>query len=184
MPGNLQPRQGFFGLLLSHHPPDKLHLCYRLTIGGRSLHFCARCLGLFPAMFLTLWLARFGQPWSEWSIWVALLLLPLPALIDWGTTVASGRPERANWIRFTTGIGLGAGLGASLYVNSYALLATPVKAQFVFLLGSVWVAWLMSYLRRSIMRRRRKPVRRRRRMSLEEYVLQETRNLKPPDKPD
>jgi uncharacterized membrane protein len=160
-------------MLLSHHPAEKLHLCYQIRIGRHSLHFCARCLGLFPAMLLTLFLARLGGPWPEWLVWVILLLMPLPALVDWGTTAASGRPERANWVRLTTGIGLGVGLGASLFVNSRALLSTPVKAQFVFLLGSVWVVWLVSYLRRTILRRRVRTVRRRKRMSLEEYVLKD-----------
>ncbi|HUU02521.1 MAG TPA: DUF2085 domain-containing protein [Myxococcota bacterium] len=173
MSGDPPQPQGFFGLLLSHHPASKLHLCYEIRIGKRSLHFCARCLGLLPAMFLTLFLARLGGPWPEWLVWVMLLLMPLPALVDWGTATASGRPERANWVRLTTGIGLGVGLGASLFINSYALLSTPVKAQFVFLVGSVWVVWLVSYLRRSILRSKRQTARRRKRMSLEEYMLQD-----------
>ena len=163
-------RQSFLSLLISHHRVEELHLCYRLPVGRRILHFCARCLGIIPAMILTLVLGRLTGPWPEWLVWALLLLAPLPALLDWATTMAAGKPERANWIRFTTGIGLGAGIGASLYVNTYALLSYPVKIQFIYLLASVWIAWMFSYARRSKTRRERVMQRAKRRPTLEEYV--------------
>jgi uncharacterized membrane protein len=173
LPTDLPPRrQGFFGLLISHHPPEQLHLCYRIRLGRRYLHFCARCSGLFPAMFLTLLIGRLTGPWPEWLAWFLLFIPPLPALMDWGTATAAGRAERANWIRMVTGIGLGTGFGASLHVNTYDLLGRPVMAQFVFLLTSVWVVWMVSYSRRSRMRREKVQERMRNRPTLEQFVRQ------------
>ena len=163
-------RQSFLSLLISHHRVEELHLCYRLPLGRRVLYFCARCLGIVPAMILVLVLGRLTGPWPEWLVWALLMLAPLPALLDWGTTAATGKPERANWIRFTTGIGLGSGIGTSLYVNTYALLSSPVRIQFIYLLASVWIAWMFSYARRSKARRERALQRMKRRTTLEEYV--------------
>jgi len=166
----LGSRQSFFSLLLSHHPVDKLHLCYHLKLGRHQLHFCARCSGLFPAMFLTLVAGSLTGPWPWWLEWILLFLPPLPAFLDWGTTVASGKPERSNRLRLLTGAGFGIGLGASLHVNSYALMSYPVMAQFGFFLTAVWLVWLVSYVRRSRVRRERMKERLRNRGSLEEYL--------------
>ena len=95
--------QSFFSLLLSHHPADKLHLCYRLRLGPRTLHFCARCSGLFPAMFLTLVVGQLTGPWPFWLEWLLLFVPPLPAFLDWGTTVATGKPERSNRVPAASG---------------------------------------------------------------------------------
>jgi len=146
--------QRIWSLLLSHKPDDKLHLCIRMRVFGRSLYFCSRCLGLYPALLLVLGLGRMIGPFPAWLTFVLLFLAPLPAFLDWGTRTAAGLPERPNSVRFWTGIGLGLGLGANLYVNSYALLSLPVMAQIAFFLASIWVVWLTSYLRRRRARRR------------------------------
>ncbi|RME28556.1 MAG: DUF2085 domain-containing protein [Deltaproteobacteria bacterium] len=140
--------QSFWRLLLSHHTEDKLHLCYRMGWGNHRVAVCARCLGLYPAMVGALLVGRATGPWPEWLEWTLLLLAPIPALLEWGTTVASGRPERPNAVRLSTGIGLGLSLGASLHVNTYALFSAPVRAQLLLLLASIWVVWLASYFRR------------------------------------
>jgi hypothetical protein len=163
-------RQSFFALLLSHHPVDRLHLCYPLQIGSRQVHLCARCLGLFPAMFLVLGVGIATGPWPWWLEWLLLFLPPLPAFLDWGTSTAAGKPERGNLVRLLGGIGLGTGLGASLHINTYALASYPVMAQFVFFLASVWVVWMVSYARRSRVRREQLRERIARRPSLEEYI--------------
>ena len=74
-------RQSFLSLLISHHRVEELHLCYRLPLGRRILYFCARCLGIIPAMIITLVLGRLTGPWPGWLLWVLLLLAPLPALL-------------------------------------------------------------------------------------------------------
>ena len=141
-------RQGILSLLFSHHMVEDFHLTYALRVGSRTLHFCARCSGLYPAMFCTLLIGRFTPRWPFWLEGVLLFLAPLPALIDWGTSTATGKPERSNTIRMLTGIGLGIGLGTNLLMNTYELLAVPVRAQVIFLLAVIWVVWLASYLRR------------------------------------
>ena len=126
----MSPRgdQSFFSLLLSHHPADKLHLCYRLKLGSREVFFCARCSGLFPAMLAVLIAGQLTGPWPWWLEWLMLFLPPLPAFLDWGTSVATGKPERSNRLRMLTGAGLGTGLGAPLHDNTYALMSYPVMA--------------------------------------------------------
>lgn len=162
--------QSVFSLLLSHHPVEKLHLCYRLRLGRRQLHFCARCSGLFPAMLLTLVAGQLTGRWPWWFEWIMLFIPVLPAFLDWGTTTSTGKPERSNRLRFLTGVGLGIGIGASLHINTYALLSYPVMAQLAFLLAAVWVVWMASYARRSRLRRERLKERLKNRPSLEEYL--------------
>ncbi len=161
--------QSLWSWLISHHPTDSYHLCYRFEIGRFSLHICARCLGLFPAMFATILMGNLMGQWPFWLAWSLLYLAPLPALLDWGTTTASGRPERSNHIRMVTGIGLGSAIGANLHIQTYALLSEQVVMQALYLLGSVWIVWLTSYLRRIGLRK--KPAKADR-PSLEEYIQQ------------
>lgn len=141
-------RQGFFSLLISHHMAEDFHLTYALRVGSRTLHFCARCSGLYPAMFVTLLIGRLTPQWPFWLEGALLFLAPLPALFDWGTSTATGKPERSNTVRMLTGIGLGVSLGANLVVNMRELLGPLVMSQLTFFLAVIWVVWLVSYLRR------------------------------------
>lgn len=163
-------RQSFFSLLLSHHPVDRWHLCYRFRVAGRELALCARCLGIFPAMGLTFLAGHLSGRWPGWAEWLVLMLPPLPALVDWATTVVTGRPERKNWIRLVTGIGLGVGIGGALHVNSYALLNEPVSAQFLYIVATVLLVRVTVYIRFGLKRRRRLKERLRDRPNLEEYI--------------
>jgi uncharacterized membrane protein len=166
-------RQSFLSLLLSHHSSDEFHLCYSCKIGQRRLFFCARCLGMYPALFVVLALGRFSGPWPAWLEWIMLFLAPLPAMIDWGVTTATGAPEHANLVRFSTGIGLGAALGANLHINTYALLSYPILAQILFFLWSMWTVWMISYARRSKVRRELYRQKLLSRPSLEDFLKEE-----------
>ncbi len=163
-------RQGFFSLLLSHRPKEQWHLCYRFRLAGRDLALCPRCLGIFTAGALTFLIGHLTGPWPTWVEWAVLMLPPLPALVDYATTGVLGKPERANWIRLVTGIGLGVGIGGALHVNSYALLNRPVSAQFLYIVATVFLVKLTAYLRFGLARRRRVKQRRRNRPTLEEYI--------------
>lgn len=160
------------GVLLSHHRDDQLHLCYRVNVFGRELFLCARCSGIYPAMFLVLLAERLSGPWTWWVQWTLLFLAPLPALVEWGITVATARPERSNLTRTLTGMGLGAAIGMNLAVNTRHLAAPAVTAQFVYFLAVVWLVWMLSYIRRSKARRSMASVKRRRKQSLQEFVFE------------
>jgi len=163
-------RQSFFSLLLSHRPKDQWHLCYRFRVGEREWALCARCLGIFPAGALTFLVGRLTGQWPWWAEWGVLMLAPLPALFEWATTSVSGRPDRKNWIRMVTGIGMGMGIGGALHVNSYALINGPVAAQFLFIVATVLLVRIVNYIRTGIKRRRRVKERLRNRPTLEEYI--------------
>jgi uncharacterized membrane protein len=163
-------RQSFFSLLLSHHPVDQWHLCYRFRLAGRELAVCARCLGIFPAMALTFLVGHLSGRWPAWAEWVVLMFPPLPALLDWATSTVVGRPGRKNWIRLVTGIGLGVGIGGALHVNSYALLNEPVSAQFLYIVATVLLVRVTVYIRFGLKRRRQLKERLRDRPTLEEYI--------------
>lgn len=165
--------ESFWSLLLSHHPVGKRHLCYQLNIGKSIIYLCARCLGLFPAMFSAIAIGYFTGPWPWQLAWCLLFLAPLPALLDWGTQTGSGKPERSNRLRLITGVGLGAAIGTNLHMQTYALLSYQAVAQLTFLLGSVWMVWLISYIRRNRERYTTKRNRQRQMPNLEEYLKQQ-----------
>ena len=118
--------------LLSHHPPEQHHRCVR--VGAWSV--CARCLGLYPLLFLLLGLQiALGAP-TGWpgDPWIALLL-PLPALVDW----ARGRFDPltgTNPSRLATGALLAVGLSRTLYLH----LREPFHLLAVAQLGGILLA--------------------------------------------
>lgn len=98
---------------LSHHLAPELHRTYQMG----SVRLCARCLGLYPALVLTLALlfARHAPlAWPHETAWVLLLTLPSVADWSWGRF----RPEAgSNGWRTFTGVLLGLALGRTLYVH-------------------------------------------------------------------
>jgi uncharacterized membrane protein len=163
-------RQSFLSLLLSHHPVDQWHLCYRVRLAGRELALCPRCLGIFSAMALTLLVGQLSGRWPAWAEWLVLMFPPLPALVDWSTSTILGKPERKNWIRLVTGIGMGVGIGGAMHVDTYALFNEPVSAQFGYVVMTVFLVRVTAYLRFGLERRRQHKERLRSRPTLEEYI--------------
>lgn len=110
---------------LSHHHPDEYNRTYLL--GG--LRVCARCLGTYPVLLASLvglFAARAPLKW-EWDVPV-VLLLTLPALVDWA--VGRFRPASgSNVVRTATGILLGLALGRSLHVHVQRPLPAVLLAQ-------------------------------------------------------
>jgi uncharacterized membrane protein len=90
----------FFRLLIEHHPPWQRDRCLSLSFKGRHVYLCARCsgtvLGYVAGTIIVL-----GYP-SLYSV----VLLALPALIDWGTQKLCLR-ESNNMMRVLTGFSLG-----------------------------------------------------------------------------
>ncbi|QSQ28040.1 DUF2085 domain-containing protein [Pyxidicoccus parkwayensis] len=110
---------------LSHHHPDEYNRTY--AVGG--VRVCARCLGTYPVMFLSmvgLFALRAPREW-HWDIPV-VLALTLPALVDWA--VGRFRPASgSNAVRTLTGVLLGLALGRSLQVHVQRPLPAVLLAQ-------------------------------------------------------
>ncbi|HOX45172.1 MAG TPA: DUF2085 domain-containing protein [Myxococcota bacterium] len=107
---------GFLGFLLAHHHADQLERCYLVRRGARPIWVCARCLGLLPALLLTLGAQLVWPiPPGAWDApWLALGTLP--ALLDWGLA-RLGRSPGSNPRRTWTGVLLGLALGRTAGIH-------------------------------------------------------------------
>ncbi|WP_121741555.1 DUF2085 domain-containing protein [Natronorubrum halophilum] len=101
--------------LLSHHVPSERYRCYSPVVFGRRIHFCARCLGLYPGILAALAASLFASGLAHSSTTALLIVLgfPLPALVDWTVTTFTDR-RGYNAVRTTTGFLLGYGYGVGL----------------------------------------------------------------------
>jgi uncharacterized membrane protein len=87
-------------LLVEHHPPWLRDRCLCLDLNGGPVYLCARCTGTalgFVAGFLIA--SASASPYI-------IILLALPALVDWGTQKLCLR-ESTNIMRVMTGFSLG-----------------------------------------------------------------------------
>lgn len=97
--------------LLSHHEPREWYRCYQPVVLGRRFRLCARCSGIYPGIAAGLLGYGFGPSFVT-SI-ALVVLLPLPALVDWILTTFT--PRRGyNAVRTATGLLLGYGYGLGL----------------------------------------------------------------------
>jgi hypothetical protein len=94
---------------LSHHQPDQLDRC--VVIGGR--HVCRRCLVLWPLTFLALALALTGVRWPRSADDLLLVLLPLPAVVEFVLEHAGRWPYRPV-VQVAVSVPLAAALGVGL----------------------------------------------------------------------
>jgi len=105
-------------LPLAHHRVEHANRCVLLPLGGRRVALCARCLGLYPAMFLAFalqWALHLG-PLGRADLLIAVGLA-LPGLLDWGEGIlnpGSGNNAR----RLITGAMLGIALGRTLWLHA------------------------------------------------------------------
>lgn len=98
---------------LSHHRPGEHHRC--VAIGG--LRVCARCLGVYPVLFVLLAAQIAGRAPMTSSLDLAVgFLVPLPALLDWARGRFNPR-SGSNGLRFLTGFLLGVSLSRTLYLH-------------------------------------------------------------------
>lgn len=97
--------------LLSHHQPAEYHRCYSPAVGGRPVHICARCLGIYPGIVVGLFTPAGGVATPVGLV----ALAALPALLDWALTTFTHRTG-FNIVRTATGalLGWGYGLGLTL----------------------------------------------------------------------
>ena len=105
-------------LPLAHHRTEHASRCVHLSLGGRRVALCARCLGLYPVMFMAFalqWALDLG-PLGRADLLIAVGLA-LPGLLDWGEGIldpCSGNNPR----RLITGAMLGAALGRTLWLHA------------------------------------------------------------------
>ncbi|MEM3465725.1 MAG: DUF2085 domain-containing protein [Candidatus Jordarchaeales archaeon] len=113
----------FLVFLLSHHTEEYAHRTLRLKIRTHEVRLCARCSGLTLGFFSGILVLHFWW-WLYITEQVAvalIVLLLMPALLDWGTQSVLGR-ESKNWIRVTTGFSLGFGICLAKFINLTTLL--------------------------------------------------------------
>lgn len=115
---------------LSHHAEGELHRCYRFG----PLQVCARCLGTYPALLLSLGGCFWARAPLESPFDVAAIAVVVPAVLDW----AVGRfwPHvGTNLGRTATGVLLGLGLGRSLFVHVQKPFPVILMGQAAVVLG-------------------------------------------------
>jgi len=107
---------GFWGFLIAHHWPGQLERCYQVWLGRKPVWFCARCTGLYPVLAVVLVLLLLGHPPPGRLDLIWLLVLPLPAVVDWARSRLTGWPG-SNWLRSFTGALLGVSLARTVQLN-------------------------------------------------------------------
>lgn len=129
---------GALGFLLAHHVPPHLDRCYLCWLGRRPVWWCARCLGMYPALLLVLAIQLIVRPVVGW--WDALWLFGLatPAVVDWALFRLAGRPG-TNRVRTLTGVLLGFSLGRTVYLNMVAPANLLVVTHLALLVVSIAV---------------------------------------------
>jgi hypothetical protein len=121
-------------LWLSHHDPAGYDRC--VVLAGRRV--CRRCLVLYPLTLVVLVVAR-GTGWSAASEALALVVLPLPAVIEF---VAEHRgairysPGRQMLVTIPLAVALGAGFDRYLDRRSDPVFWSTVVAYTVICLWS------------------------------------------------
>lgn len=126
---------------LSHHPPEEYDRCYRL--GG--LHVCARCLGVYPTLFVALVIGFAVRAPTEHPLDLPVVLgLTAPATLDWA--FGRFRPHAlSNAWRTATGVLLGLALGRSLFIHLQRPFPAVLLAQLALVTAIVLPVILATY---------------------------------------
>ena len=101
-------------LWLSHHQPDELDRC--AVVAGR--HVCRRCLLLWPLTFVVFALALAGVRWPRGADDLLLVLLPLPAVLEFVLEHGGHLPYRPGLqAAVTVPLAAALGVGFDRYVH-------------------------------------------------------------------
>lgn len=102
-------------LWLSHHWPDDYDRC--VLVAGR--HVCRRCLVLYPVAFAVMALSLAGLRLPGPAEVVAMVLLPLPAVIEFCVEhVGRSHHSPRRLVAVTVPLGIALGLGFGRYLRS------------------------------------------------------------------
>ena len=93
-------------LIVSHHPPERLHRTIHIGLKRKSIHLCSRCTGTVLGIIAIFAVNTFGLKFPIEFYLPLISLLPLVATIDWFTQSAKLR-ESKNWLRVSSGFLLG-----------------------------------------------------------------------------
>ena len=102
---------------LSHHGPLEEDRCVVIEAAGKRFLVCARCLGVSVGLMVGIVLGWLLVPTLS-----IVLVLPLPAFVDW-TLYMVGVSKGRNLIRVLTGTLLGLGHAAFMFALVYCELA-------------------------------------------------------------
>ena len=121
-------------LLLSHHPPERLHRTFRISLLGKNVYLCSRCTGTGLGITAILAFYVVGLRFPAEFYFPLISVLPLTAAVDWFTQSAKRR-ESKNWLRVCSGFLLGTseGLFLLLLINGLfiqVLLAFGILATY------------------------------------------------------
>jgi hypothetical protein len=102
-------------LWLSHHRPEHYDRCVRLG----SVRVCRRCLVLYPVAFAVTALALAGAWWSDDLDPYLVVLLPLPAVVEFCLEqLGYVRYNRVRQMIFTLLFALALGAGFARYLEN------------------------------------------------------------------
>jgi uncharacterized membrane protein len=140
--GTPGPQERVSPLWLSHHYPADYGRC--VLIGETRV--CRRCLVLYPIAFVVLALARAGVRWPTSLDPVFLLLLPLPAVVDFLAEQLGTRGYRPGLqLAGTVPLGIALGVAFDRYLDRQT---DPLFLGVVVLYGGACFAALLVGMRR------------------------------------
>lgn len=108
-----RPPEPVTALWLSHHWPEDYDRC--TVVAGRNV--CRRCGTLYPLALVVMALALAGWWWPPGWDPVALVVLPLPTVVDWVAEhlgLVRYSPRRQVAVTVPLGLALGAGFARYL----------------------------------------------------------------------
>lgn len=128
---------------LSHHPPEEYDRCYAFG----PLRVCARCLGVYPTLFVGLVvLFALKAPLTHELDLPVVLGLTAPATLDWA--FGRFRPHAfSNPWRTATGVLLGLALARSLFIHLQRPFPAVLLAQLALVTVIVLPVILATYRR-------------------------------------
>jgi len=101
-------------LWISHHVPEQYDRC--IVVRGR--HICHRCLVIWPLAYFVMFAALAGVRWPRFLDWPLLILLPVPATIEFVLEHFHQIPySRTLQAQVTIPMAIGLGVGFERYLR-------------------------------------------------------------------